>query len=250
MVSFKTDPTKIILLMGLVYIIYCLVAKNDRLSPFVPSNAFEVPRNVDPATWQKLNDKFGQLIQLVNTTPFQVAHRELDFVGAFGNIINNLGIGKFTVLSVGYNQQFTLRDVVVQDVDTMAVTRFSRVDFIVESTYPFVIRQVIITPDKQWINSQKVLPKDNLKPNFFRLKNPLHLFYPYATSDDDMALGTSDKILFQQTMKEKADALTAMSAQDSVKMGTVVSLPAMQLPTAYQVSSEIVGAGILHPIGL
>jgi hypothetical protein len=224
--------------------------KYTSISNFVPYNAFEVPKKMDQVTWQKLNDKFGQLVQLINTTPFQVAYQLDNITDALTNIINNMGIGKFTILSIGNTDQFTLFDVVIQDIETMAVTRFSRVDFLVESMNPFQIRQVLITPDKQWLSSERVIPNDLLRPDYYRIKNQLHLFSPYATSDDYMRLTTSDNIVFQQTMNEKANELMNMETKDSVPVGTVSSVPSMSLPTADEISKQIVGAGPLHPIGL
>ena len=244
------DIIKALVLLGFGYLIYYVMMERKQLAHFVPSNAFEVPRKMDEETWQKLNDKFGQLVQLINTTPFEMAYNLEDMIGAFVLILNNMGVGKFNVLSVGKSDQFTLLDVVVQDVDTMAVTRFSRVDFVVESMNPFKLRQVLITPDKQWVSSQNVTPTDFLRPDHFRIKNPLHLFNPYETSDDDMRLTPSDGFLFKQTMTEKANIMENMETKNGVPEGAVSSLPAMSLPTVSQINKEIVGAGPLHPIGL
>ena len=99
MVSFSMNAENSILkpliLLGFAYLIYHVMMEKRSLAHFVPSNAFEIPKKLDEATWQKLNDKFGQLVQLVNTTPFAVAYKLDDMMGAFSTIINNMGIGKF-----------------------------------------------------------------------------------------------------------------------------------------------------------
>ena len=239
-----------LLFFAFAYLIYTVILERKDLSHFVPYNSFEVPKNLTDKEWQTLNDKFGNLIQIVNTTEFSVAFRMDDMISAFVTILNNVGVGKFIVLSVGSSTALSLTDVVVQDVNTLAVTRFKRVDFIVEAVNPFIINKVIITPDKQFVASQNVLPKDNLQPQMFRIQNELHLFYPYRTSDDDMRLTDIDKTLFQQTANEKALQLSSMSTQNPVTAGTVAQVPAMSLPTSSQLDPGIVGAGPLHPIGM
>jgi len=232
------------------YMIYTVMLERNTLSHFVPYNSFEVPKNMDPKDWQKLNDKFGNLIQLVNTTTFSVAYQLDNMVAAFKTVINNIGVGSFEILSVGETTPLSITNVVIQDVSTLAVTRLKRVDFVVESMNPFVISKVIITPDTQYIASQNVTPKDPLVPNLFRTKNALHLFYPYKSSDDDMMLTDVDRKLFEITQNEKAAELQKMATGDVVPAGAVATIPAMSLPTASVISKEIVGAGPLHPIGM
>jgi len=249
MVSFaKTLKPLLVLLFA--YLIYTVALDRHSISEFVPSNSFEVPTTLSPQDWQKLNDKFGTLIQIVNTTTFSVSYQLDNMLAALVTILNNVGVGKFEVLSVGFSTPLTLEDVVIQDVNTLAVTRFKRVDFIVESLNPFIIQRVVITPDKQFIASQNVIPNEPLKPEFFRINNPLHLFNPYKTSDDDMRLTSADVVLFQKTAAEKAKEMEKMASENAVTAGTVKVLQAMSLPTAATVSQEIVGAGPLHPIGL
>lgn len=241
---------KPILLLGLACLIYNVMMETRNLENFVPYNSFEVPTNLTGKEWQTLNDKFGTLVQLVNTTQFSVAFQMEDMINAFATILNNMGVGKFTILSVGGSSPLTLTDVLVQDFNTLAVTRFKRVDFVVEAVNPFVIHKVIITPDPQFLASQNILPRDKLAPSMFRIQNPLRLFYPYPTSDDDMRLTPTDKQLFATTMSEKATQLGTMATQDAVPIGTVATLPAMALPAASEMSKDIVGAGPLHPVGL
>lgn len=235
------------------YVLYTFAVQNEKVDNFVPFNAFEVPQYLKPQEWQMLNDKFGNLVQLTNTTNFSVATQTgsiEELIKALDRIINSIGTGRFNILSIGSSLPLTLTDVVVQDVDTLAVTKFSRVDFVVESTNPYIIHKVIVTPDPQFVSSQKVVPQDALSPKMFRIKNPLHLFYPYATSDDDMRLTAGDETLFRTTVEEKADQMLSMSSTNAVNAGTVAMIPATTLPTAETISKQIVGAGPLHPIGL
>jgi hypothetical protein len=197
-----------------------------------------------------LNDKFGTLVNLVNTTTFSVAYQLDNMIDALSTILNNVGVGKFDILSVGTSTPLTLSDVVIQDVNTLAVTRFKRVDFIVESLNPFIIQKLIITPDKQFIASQNVIARDPNAPAIFRIQNALHLFNPYRTSDDDMNLTKADLALFESTILEKEKEMNKMATSNVVPGGSIKSISAMALPSAAMVSKEIVGAGPLHPIGL
>jgi hypothetical protein len=242
---------KQILILMFAYLIYSMsLEKTDDISHFVPWNSYEAPTNMKPQEWQQLNDKFSTLIQTVNSTNFAVGYQLNNMVEALKTVLNNVGVGNYIILSVGNSTPLSLTDVVVQDVSTLAVTRFSRIDFIVESMNPFIISKVIITPDKQYISSQNVLPKDPLKPNVFRIENCLHQFSPYATSDDAMTLTNVDLNMFQQTMAEKANELVNAQTTNAVPAGSVAQLPAMSLPPAESLDKGIVGAGPLHPIGL
>lgn len=243
------NQVKTLLVIAFAYLIYTTFLDKS-ISKFVPYNSFEVPQSLSSKEWQQLNDKFGTLIQVVNTTTFSVAYQLNNMTAALLTILNNVGIGSFVILSVGTSSPLTLTDVVIQDVNSLAVTRFARVDFIVESMNPFIISRVVLTPDKQYISSQDVTPRDKLRPNFFRLENELSLFSPYKTSDNSMMLTNVDKQMFLDTITEKDKELANMAESDSVTAGSVAVIPAMNLPTASQVSSEIVGAGILHPVGL
>jgi hypothetical protein len=244
------DQLKPILLLALAYLIYTTMMERKSLSQFVPYNSFEAPTEMKPKEWQQLNDKFGTLVQLVNTTTFSVAYQLDNMVAALSTVLNNMGIGKFDILSVGSSTPLSLTDVVVQDVNTLAITRFARVDFVVESLNPFVIQKVVISPDKQFTSSQNIVARDILVPNMFRIKNDMHLFSPYKTSDDDMKLTETDVKLFESTMTEKANQMVKMATGNAVPAGSVVSLPAMSLPTASMIDKQVVGAGPLRSIGL
>lgn len=241
---------KSLLILLFAYLIYSMSLERHDIAHFVPYNSYEVPKNLSDKQWQQLNDKFGTLIQTINTTEYAVGYHLDNMMEALLTVINGTGLGTFTILSVGNSTPLSLTDVLVQDVTTLAVTRFSKVDFIVHANNPFVISKVIITPDKQYISSQNILPKDALQPSVFRIPNCMHQFHPYQTSDDDMKLSPVDVKMFSDTMKEKAQELNSIESQNSIPIGTVAHMSAMALPSADQMNKEIVGAGPLHPIGL
>lgn len=235
-----TRIIKPIILFTFAYFIYTMMMDNKNLeyAHFVPSNVFETPKNLNDKDFKQVADKFGTLIQIVNGTAFNVSYQLDNILNAFITILNNAGVGKFIVVSVGENQQFTLLNVLIQDVNTLAITRFKRVDFIVESLNPFKIHKVIITPDQQFISSQNVVPTDKLKQELFRIQNPLHLFYPYRTSDNEMIITSDDNKLFTKELQDKAVILKTISEGRDNTTSTNIDL-----------SNDIVGTGPLHPIG-
>lgn len=238
---FSLNQLTPVMFLFFAYLLYQMIMNEGRIDMFVPSNSFEVPQTIKAKDWQVLNDKFGTLVQLVNTTTFDVAYKLDDMVDALNIVLNNSGVGKFNILSVGESQQFTLLNVVVQDVATLAVTKFKRVDFIVESQNPYKIQKVIITPEKEFLSSQNVVPTDKMKPDMFRYMNPLHLPYPYRSSDNEMMVTEDDKVMFEKNMTDKAVMLKTLSKENpDSKFGAVPS----------QNSPLIVGAGPLHPLGL
>lgn len=230
-----------LLFLVFAYLIYHMTMQNSRVDTFVPYNAFEAP---DPdkmkgKDWQILNEKFGRLIQLVNASTFDVAYQLDDQANAFKDILNNMGVGTFNVISIGATEPFTLREVLVQDVNSLAVTKFSRVDFIVESMNPFKIQKMIITPDKQFVSSSNVRPTESLKPDhMFRMQNPLGLFYPYRSSDNEMIITPDDSKMFDKLIAEKATQL------DLMRENTIKGGPTQRNPT----NTGIVGAGPLYPM--
>jgi hypothetical protein len=234
------------LVLGFAWLISTVIFERNNLEDFVPYNSFEIPKSLQPKEWQTLHDKFGTLIQLINATEFSVAFQMNDMITAFKAILNSMGTGKYELLSVEDSTPLSLTNVMIQDVETLAVMKFSRVDFIVETTNPFVINKVIVTPDQEFNSSQKILPKEPLSPQKFRIRNPLHLFHPYYTSDEDMKMTPGDKLLFDTTVREKSNELQTMASQNAVLTGNTVILPASSLPSADQVSKNIVGAGPLH----
>jgi hypothetical protein len=144
---------------------------------FVPYNSFEVPDTIDPKTGMDLYSKFGTIVDTVNSSTFSISYQLKNVIDSFANVLNGLGLGKFRIISVRDSKPFTLESVLIQDELTNKMHLFKRVDFIVDSLDPFKISQIIITPEPQGV--------DPLAPDVFRINNPLHLFYPYKTSDND-----------------------------------------------------------------
>lgn len=217
MSSLNLTPILILIVAYLIYYIVVESQNQDQVDFFVPSNSYEAPDEsmLSQNDWKTLNEKFGRMISIVNKTTYSMAYQLDDMINAFGTVINNLGMGKFSIISVEKSLQFSLINVVVQDLETLAITKFARVDFIVESMNPFKIHKIMITADAEFKSSQNVLPQDNLKPDsLFRIKNPLHLFYPYSTSDDEMNFAESDKVEFEKAVNAKAAALQNYSGPD------------------------------------
>lgn len=181
---------------------------------FVPENMYEIlPESIPPSAWKEVNNKFGTLIQAVNGTAFNSSFELDNTLGVFLEMLNNLGKGKYVILSVGENTQFTFKDVIVQDIETLSVTKFTRVDLVVDSMNPFKFKKVIITPDKYFNSTQNVQGKtDELSNEFFEIKNPLHLFYPYETTDNDMAITPYDMEIFK-----KEEMLRKMNEENQKK---------------------------------
>ncbi len=178
------------------------------MSSFVPYNAFEVP-HLEPVQWEKVKAKFKRLVQTVNTTPYAEAYESKKMIDVVQRTLakSTGGQGGFHILSVGNTTPFSLEDVVVQDVESLAVFRLSRVDMIVDTLHPLVVKQLILTPDTEFISSRLAAPRDELEPHYFRLLNPLHLFEPYRTSHNEMLRTKADRQLFSQEIMEKAKSM-------------------------------------------
>lgn len=235
-----------VIVIVFAFFIYKAVMSNNLLDTFVPFNAFEAPTTLTASQWQQLNDKFSRLVQAVNTTSYQVSYQLENILDALQNILNSSGQGKFYVLSVEESKQFTLINVIIQDLETMAVMKFSRIDFLVDSIDPYKIQKVILTPDKTFLSSQNVNAKDALQPQMFRIQNPLNLFYPYRTSQNEMIITNDDTKEFEKLLKEKSVSLENMynklDSDGTINKSNLV--PAEKLP------KDIVGMPPLRPIGL
>lgn len=250
-------PVKEILVILFTFLLFQSIRGGSE--SFVPSNSFEAPGNISTQQWQKLNDKFAQLIQIVNTTNYSVSYQLDNMVSVFTAILNSTGLGRFTVISVGESKPFSLFNVIIQDIETLAMVKFSRVDLIPGSMQPYIIEKIIITPDPSFLSSERVVPQDKLREQLFQIDNPLHLFYPYKTSDNEMVITASDRDVFGQTLSEKNAAL--LSFPEGAPVGSIPAAtgqPVAGAPTATvnvspvptQLSQSIVGAGPLHPVGL
>src|SRR5689334_12807595 len=97
----------VLLVMILGRMWYC--RGEERVSRFVPYNAFEVPQ-LELAQWEKVREKFKRLVQTVNTTPFAEAYESKQIVDIVQRILSSAGQGKFHILSVGGTTPFTLED--------------------------------------------------------------------------------------------------------------------------------------------
>lgn len=196
---------KYLLLMALAFLLYHAII--EKRESFVPYNSFEaLPETISAPLWKDIHDKFGTLVQTLNNGTYSASYELSNLIETFLKMLNDAGYGKYIILSVGESRQFTLVDVLVQDIETLAITKFIRVDFSVDSINPFKIQKVIITPDTEFVSSQSVQPQDSNR-DFFRIKNPLHLFSPYKTTDNDMAISSDDTQLFNKTLNEKETQL-------------------------------------------
>ncbi len=187
----------VVALIFLIYIVWRLTTRSScsacGISTFVPFNATEAPDVLNPNQWKSVNDRFGTLLQSVNSSTFALSYRMHDMLSALSSVLEAVAPGKYTIISVGDQQYFALRDVLIQEVETLAMVKFASVDFVLQSMNPFLIQKVVLTLDKRYSNSQDVKPMgESIGHEPFRLRNPLHLFYPYNTSDNTMVITTTD----------------------------------------------------------
>lgn len=165
----------------------------QRNEPFVPYNSFEAPPNTDSNAWNAINTRYGQIVQIVNSQKYAMTYNMEQLLNTLEDVLNSSGIGKFKVVSVGKTTPFTLVDVIVTDGLSNQPITFDRVDFMVNSMNPFIIERVLLTPSESMLQQLQVQGQDNLSPDTtFRIKNPLGLFYPYATSFNEMAIDQND----------------------------------------------------------
>ncbi len=187
---------KLVALLVFGYIAWTLVTRSsttNSIANFVPFNATEAPDPLLPNQWKSVNDRFGTLLQSVNTTSFALSYRMHDMLSALASVLESVAPAKYTVLSVGQQDYFALHDVLIQEVDTLAMAKLARVDFVLQSMNPFLIQKVVFTLDPTYSNSQDIKPVDEMSQHQpFQIRNPLHLFYPYNTSDNSMAISTTD----------------------------------------------------------
>ena len=184
----------IVLLLLLSWMCFHLIRReSSNIATFVPFNVTEASDALQPDQWRSVHDRFGSLVQTVNQTTFALSYRMDDMLTALKTVLETVAKGKYAILSIGEQQHFALQDVIIQEVDTLAMVKFASVDFVLESMNPFRIQKVVLTMDPLYNNSQDVKPSNTLGgPGLFQLSNPLHLFYPYNTSDNRMAITTTD----------------------------------------------------------
>ena len=190
------DTTSLVLLVSLLYFMWVLIRRESdggTISKFVPFNATQAPDTLRPNQWKSIRERFGSLIQTVNGRTFAISYQIEDMLSALRAVLNAVAPGKYAILSVGEHQHFALRDVLIQEVETLAMIRFSSIDFVLESMNPFIIQKVVLTLDSSFDNTQDVQPvQSGRDQEFFTLRNPLHLFYPYNTSDNTMVITPTD----------------------------------------------------------
>lgn len=205
------DIKRYLFVLSLVLII-CYAYKEYfiRETFVVAHNTHSVPRTESSAqkTFQESRQQFGRLVQLVNSTNYKVTYNMENILGAFEAVLNKQDISKYHILSIGDTKPFTLYDVIIQDVQSLATIRFKRVDFMVDSLNPFVIKNVIIHVDPDYTTTQNLMATQELQPDTqFRIKNPLNLFAPYDTTDNENIRTGHDLDELQKIIKEKQEVL-------------------------------------------
>jgi hypothetical protein len=178
----NTWQTLLVLFVSvLVYRIY--MTKKEE---FVPYNSFEAPptRASDVQNMNLINQKFGNLLQTINGTTFALSYELDNLLDSLQKGLDVVNPGKFKIVSVGQTLPFTLLDVLILDVELNQSITVKRIDFVVSSLNPFIIENIIVTPQ-----TEDVMPIDDLQEaTTFRIKNNLGLFYPYRTSYNDSIL--------------------------------------------------------------
>lgn len=182
----SVDAWQIVMLAIVAFIVYKIV--RCKRENFVPYNAFEAPATstLDVNTSELAHAKFGTLVQTINGTQFALSFELESLSVAFETALNQVSLGRYKVLSIGQTLPFSFLNVQVLDKELGEVFQFKRVDFIVSSLSPFVIDKIIVSPvdSEGTVKGVDELSEDST----FRIKNPMGLFYPYATSYDETVL--------------------------------------------------------------
>ena len=130
----------------LVLCCYIYTKIDQNKENFVPSNSYESNQLLSPEDQTTLRGNFGKLMDFVNGTEYQTSYNLDNTVDFLMRVLNNTGIGKYKLVSIGRTLPFTLVDVQVQNVETKEVNFISRVDFLVTSINPTKVSRVILTP--------------------------------------------------------------------------------------------------------
>jgi hypothetical protein len=218
-------PLFILSLCYVLYFYYSTViitkineSKSNESFDVVASNTYNPPKHEGKSEkdLNEIKNQFNTLIKTINDTHYQASYEMENIVNAFEKILNqDIGNGKgsYKILSIDDSKSFTLYGVVVQEIESFFVSRFERVDFIVDSMNPFLIKNVIIELDQDFVSSQFVLPQDDLRDeSMFRIKNKLHLFAPYKTSDNEMVKTSDDVQVLKTIIQKKQKQLEALWA--------------------------------------
>ena len=197
---------------AIIIVILYLYSNKNSLEEFVPFNVFEAP---SPDVVME-NDRIVDLIQIINGNPFAIAHDLTQQINTFENVLNNSGLGRFTIISVQTSTQFSLINIMIKDENQQTVFTIPRVDFIVSTINGDQVISKILVSDPRLEHPKA---RDSLsQENMFRIKNPLHLFYPFATSDNDMIFSEVDQRIVADTLKQKSLEQATMISKDGTTL--------------------------------
>ena len=147
--------------------------------------------------WQIQNQDLKTFFQNISGTHFQVAYSTANMTRLLEKVINEQAKNRyhFRVLSVNDQTNLEFRDVILQDTLSGEAITLPLVKFIPSLRDPHTLDQLIVvvpnTPaPPQWRGT------DGQLPNYFTLANPLHLFYPFYTSLNDMVITQEDVTAF------------------------------------------------------
>lgn len=217
----------LLLILVLVIVVYYCAEIRQGLEHFVAYNDSEPPKGLSAADWAGIHDNFGTLIQAVNRTPHAFAYNVEDLREVLAYAINATKLGTYVILSIGNVYNYSMSNVLIQDVVTQAITKFNRVDFIVDTLLPRKVRKIIITPETTFRSTRNVEKDDPLvDAQYFKLKNQLHLFYPYNTSDNDMYITADDQVLFDTFDLDPYSTIANATANATATIVPSVVIPA------------------------
>jgi len=150
--------------------------------PFVASNDYEVS-DLTSEEWSSISSLFQNMVQIVNGSNYSISNDLQELISKFTEVLNSTGLGRFSVVSIGTTSPFTMKDVLIRETTTGQQVKLERVDFVLDSKDLTKIGKIILTPT---LNSTSLIGTYSKQDSQFKLENPLYLFYPYATSDNDM----------------------------------------------------------------
>ena len=175
-----------ILILFLAYFTY-FCCEHVFKEAFVPINVYELPDNIKDPVEQY--DLFGTLVGNVNESEFAISYSLQTLIEDITKLLNSTGIGTFRIISVDNVQYFTMTGVTIQNLETLSTEKFARLDILPNPDDPTKIHKLLLTPNRLIPTSDdahNIVPYDENKDSVFRIKNSLHLFAPYRTSDNDV----------------------------------------------------------------
>ena len=222
------DTVHIVLILIIITLLYIL-SKPTIENLVAPYNVFTAPANqpLDEDQITSINNRFATLVALINNTSLSIVYKTVvssaqDMVDIFTIVLNTLAPSKYTIVSVDGSGQLTLTGVTIQDTISKQTLKFSNVSFIVNTSNGTIVERVVVTPSAALSEAAIVRARDQLSPDtFFRIKNPLHLFYPFATSDDEMTLNLDNPVpfnaaLFEMAINAESDLINGATYDTSV----------------------------------